>query len=124
MLKNVLVVEALTTSIVPVAKTTLSYITWKFNVDGNIDIGSIKQPHNRLVRIMAFEGYRSGKLPFYLYHDVKQALEQWKSQGIRLICYSSMACDEIWDGQNLLGFTSYGDLQDVSRNQIILFKKK
>ena len=114
LIKDCPVVEALTTNIMPVALSARKYVAWKFNIDGNVDIGSIKQPHNRLVRLMAFEGYRSGRLMFYLYHDVKQMLELWKHQGMRLILYSAMACDEIWDGKNLLGYTSYGDLQDVS----------
>lgn len=50
------VVEDLSKHIVPVAKTARAYITWKFHVDGNVDIGSTKQPHNRIIRIMAFEG--------------------------------------------------------------------
>lgn len=114
LIKDCPVVEPLTTNIMRVALSARNYVSWKFNIDGNMDMGSTKQPHNRLARLMAFEGYRSGRLSFYLYHDVKQMLEMWKQQGMRLILYSAMGCDEIWDGKNLLGYTSYGDLQDVS----------
>lgn len=113
LLKSCPIVEELEANIIPVAKSARNYLTWKFNLDGNIDLGSVKQPHNKLARIMAFEGFRSGKLVFYIYHDVKQMLEEWKLKGMRLILYSSMACDEIWYGKNLMGYTSYGDLQDV-----------
>lgn len=107
------VVEQLSTNIVPVAKSARNYVTWKFNIHGNVDFGSAKEAHNKLARLMAFEGYRSGKLSFYLYHEVEHVLKAWKQQGMRLILYSSMACDEIWSGKNLLGYTSYGDLQNV-----------